>query len=218
MRSLLTMAAFGALLAIPYSAPASAAQSADCGKYGMTCAPMKTPTYTSGVQSPDCGKYGMTCAKSATTASAAPAATSTRLTTGRSVATRVSTRGERLRVGARRASEVRTAAAFPAATAPVAASTTTVRAGYGYGYGPGYGYGYAPGYAYGYGYQPQYWGGGYGYYQPAPAAAPVVTGRSVAVRTTAPAPAVVAAPAAPVVAPTYYWGGYQQPSPWPRFW
>lgn len=51
MRSLLTMAAFGALLAIPYSAPASAAQSADCGKNGMTCAPMKTPTYTSGVQS-----------------------------------------------------------------------------------------------------------------------------------------------------------------------
>jgi hypothetical protein len=102
----------------------------------------------------------MTCAKSATTASAAPAATSTRLTTGRSVATRVSTRGERLRVGARRASEVRTAAAFPAATAPVAASTTTVRAGYGYGYGPGYGYGYAPAYDYGYGYQPQYWGRG----------------------------------------------------------
>src|SRR5205809_7592726 len=33
--------------AIPYSAPASAAQSADCGKNGMTCAPMKTPTYTS---------------------------------------------------------------------------------------------------------------------------------------------------------------------------
>jgi hypothetical protein len=146
----------------------------------MTCAPMKTPTYTSGVQSPDCGKYGMTCAESATTASAAP--TSTRLTTGRSVATRVSTRGERLRVGARRASEVRTAAAFPAATAPVAASTTTVRAGYGYGYGPGYGYGYAPAYDYGYGYQPPYWGGGYGYYQPAPAAAPVVTGRSVAVK------------------------------------
>jgi len=134
----------------------------------MTCAPMKTPTYTSAVQSPDCGKYGMICAESATTASAAPAATSTRLTTGRSVATRVSTRGERLRVGARRASEVRTAAAFPAATAPVAASTTTVRAGYGYGYGPGYGYGYAPAYDYGYGYQPQYWGGGYGYYQPAP--------------------------------------------------
>src|SRR3954453_709638 len=83
--------------------------------------PDEDPDLYERVQSPDCGKYGMICAESATTASAAPAATSTRLTTGRSVATRVSTRGERLRVGARRASEVRTAAAFPAATAPVAA-------------------------------------------------------------------------------------------------
>jgi hypothetical protein len=191
MRSLLTIAAFGALLAVP-TAPASAA-------------------------SPDCGKYGITCAKSATTASAAPAlATRERVTTGRSAATRVSTRREGVRVGTRRPTEVRTAAAFPAATAPVAASTTTVRTGYGYG----------PAYSYGYGYRPQYWGGGYSYYQPAPAVAPVVTGRSVAVRTTAPAPAVMAAPAAPVAAaPAYYWGGYQpygwgyyQPSPWPWFW
>jgi hypothetical protein len=86
MRSLLTAAAFGALLAVPYSAPASAQQSPDCGKYGMTCAPMgKNLNYTTGTQSPDCGKYGMTCAKSATTANAVP----TSLTTGRSAATRV---------------------------------------------------------------------------------------------------------------------------------
>src|SRR3954452_10570600 len=86
MRSLLTAAAFGALLAGLYSAPASAQQSPDCGKHGMTCAPMgKNLNYTTGTQSPDCGKYGMTCAKPATTASAAP----TSLTTGRSAATRV---------------------------------------------------------------------------------------------------------------------------------
>jgi hypothetical protein len=96
MRSLLTAAAFGALLAVPYSAPASAQQSPDCGKNGMTCAPMgKNLNYTSGTQSSDCGKYGMTCAKSATTASAAPAATS--LTTGRSAATRVRGTGAQTR-------------------------------------------------------------------------------------------------------------------------
>ena len=96
MRSLLTAAAFGALLAVPYSAPASAQQSPDCGKNGMTCAPMgKNLNYTTGTQSPDCGKYGMTCAKSATTASAAPAATS--LTTGRSAATRVRGTGAQTR-------------------------------------------------------------------------------------------------------------------------
>ena len=48
MRSLLTVAAFGALLAVP-TAPASAQQSADCGKYGMSCAPMgKNLNYTTG--------------------------------------------------------------------------------------------------------------------------------------------------------------------------
>src|SRR3954454_21971131 len=123
MRLLLTTAALGALMVASSAVPASAQQSKDCGKYGMTCAPMaKSPNYTSGVQASDCGKYGMTCAKGATTASVTPGlATRERLTTGRSVATRVSTRREGVRVGTRRATEVRTAAAYPAATAPVAA-------------------------------------------------------------------------------------------------
>jgi hypothetical protein len=203
MRSLLTMAAFGALLAIPYSAPASAAQSADCGKERHDLRPDEDPDLYERRAIPGLRQVRHDLRRVRDDRERGAGGDEHAADNWASVATRVSTRGERLRVGARRASEVRTAAAFPAATAPVAASTTTVRAGYGYGYGPGYGYGYAPACDYGYGYQPPYWGGGYGYYQPAPAAAPVVTGRSVAVRTTAPAPAVVAAPAAPVVAPAY---------------
>jgi hypothetical protein len=176
MRLLLTTAAFGALMAASSAVPATAQQSADCGKYGMTCAPMgKNLNYTNGTQAKDCGRYGMTCAKgatpAATTASVAPAAVTPRsdITTGRSAA--------RTRVSTRREARVRTAAAVPADTgARAATTTTTVQAGNGYGYG----------------YQPQYYGWGY---QPTPAVAPVVTGRSVAV--TAPAPAIVAAPAAP---------------------
>jgi hypothetical protein len=206
MRSLLTVAAFGILAAASSSMPGSAQQAADCGKYGMTCAPMaKEPKYTTGTQAKDCGLYGMSCAKAAapaaTTASAAPAALTPRagITTGRSVA--------RTRVSTWREARVRTAAAVPAATATTVApaTTTTVQAGYGY--------------------QPQYWGYGYGYYQPAPLATPVVTGRSVSVTTAAPAPAVVTAP---VVAPAYYpgwyapqpyaWGYYAPAQPWPWFW
>src|SRR5436853_5800742 len=47
MRLLLTTAALGALMAASSAVPASAQQSKDCGKYGMTCAPMaKSPNYT----------------------------------------------------------------------------------------------------------------------------------------------------------------------------
>jgi len=151
MRLLLTTAALGALMAASSAVPASAQQAADCGKYGMTCAPMgKNLNYTTGVQAKDCGLYGMTCPKGAATAAAAPATVTPRsgITTGRSVA--------RTRVGTRREARVRTAVAAPAATtiAAAPATTTTVRTGYGYGYG----------------YQPQYSGYSYGYAQPATAA------------------------------------------------
>jgi len=132
MRLLLTTAALGALMAASSAVPASAQQAADCGKYGMTCAPMgKNLNYPTGVQAKDCGLYGMTCPKGAATAAAAPATVTPRsgITTGRSVArTRVSTRLE---------ARVRTAVAAPAATtiAAAPATTTTVRTGYGYGYG-----------------------------------------------------------------------------------
>src|SRR5947199_2822867 len=54
MRLLLSTAALGALMAASSAVPASAQQAADCGKYGMTCAPMaKSPNYTSGVQAKD---------------------------------------------------------------------------------------------------------------------------------------------------------------------
>ena len=139
MRLLLTTAALGALMAASSAVPASAQQAADCGKYGMTCAPMgKNLNYTTGVQAKDCGLYGMTCPKGAATAAAAPATVTPRfgITTGRSVA--------RTRVSTRREARVRTAVAAPAATtiAAAPATTTTVRTGYGYGYG----------------YQPQYSG------------------------------------------------------------
>jgi len=89
MRLLLTTAALGALMAASSAVPASAQQAADCGKYGMTCAPMgKNLNYTTGVQAKDCGLYGMTCPKGAATAAAAPATVTPRsgITTGRSVA------------------------------------------------------------------------------------------------------------------------------------
>jgi len=202
MRLLLTTAALGALMAASSAVPASAQQAADCGKYGMTCAPMgKNLNYPTGVQAKDCGLYGMTCPKGAATAAAAPATVTPRsgITTGRSVArTRVSTRLE---------ARVRTAVAAPAATtiAAAPATTTTVRTGYQPQYS-GYSYGYAQpapaAYCY---YAPA--PAAYGYYAPAPAAAPVVTGRSVAVTTAAPAPVVA-------VAPTHGPTGWYNPQPW----